>query len=112
MAVRARRAASPSALGRPGKTLVEHWNGTSWSIVTSPNPSRLRRRLAEQRVVCEHHELLAVGSYFDGSSGKTLVEHWNGTAWSIVPSPTPRPTTASYTVTCPSAASCFAVGNY
>src|SRR5437763_2573250 len=25
-------------LGGPSQTLIEHWNGTSWSIVSSPSP--------------------------------------------------------------------------
>jgi len=31
----------------------------------------------------------AVGTYADSSGGRTLAEHWNGSAWSVVPSPDP-----------------------
>ena len=68
-------------------TLVEHWNGTSWSIVAAPSGSS-QSQLAQ--VTCPSAtSCYAVGHYFDGSADKTLVEHWNGTSWSIVTSPNP-----------------------
>lgn len=67
------------------KTLVEHWNGSKWSVVPSPNagtqvPSRLFGVSARSST-----DVWAVG--FSGSSGseQPLAEHWNGTAWSVVP---------------------------
>lgn len=46
---------------------------------------------------------------------KTLVEAWNGTAWKVVPSPnsaTPATLNHLVGVSCASAASCSAVGDF
>ncbi len=75
------------------QTLIESWNGASWSIVPSPNSS-----------FCT-----AVGSYISGEADQTLIESWNGTSWSIAPSPN-----SGYSflngVACVSSSSCTAVG--
>ncbi len=73
--------------------LAEHWGGTSWSLVTVPQPT------GEQAVFHGVDDLgsddaWAVGTSFSGGAGATaagltLIEHWNGKAWSIVPSPNP-----------------------
>ena len=70
------------------RTLIEQWNGTSWSVVSSPNPGATNNYLDGVTAVSAT-DVWAVGSYEDGTSGGTLVEQWNGTSWSIVPSPSP-----------------------
>ena len=95
------------------KTLVEHWNGTSWSIVASPNSSGNSAPLSS--VSCPSATSCnAVGGSYSGGVFGTLVEHWNGTTWSIVPSPNPSGSTfASLSgVACFSSTSCDAVGAY
>ena len=55
---------------------------------------------------------VADGNAYNGSHDQTLVEQWNGSAWSIVPSPNPI-TTDNYdlfSVSCASNAMCVAVG--
>jgi hypothetical protein len=71
-----------------GQTLIEHWNGSAWSIVPSPNASTFDNELLEVAAVAAN-DVWAVGYYsINGSSmHATLVEHWDGTQWSIVPSP-------------------------
>jgi len=92
-------------------TLAERWNGTSWSVVGSPNPAGDDRDL--QAVSCSGPaNCLAVG-YYDATSGSgtTLAERWNGTKWSLVAIPDPK-NSDSYLngVSCPSSTSCMAVG--
>jgi hypothetical protein len=75
-------------------TLTEHWNGSAWSVVSSPNPSTHDNYLNGVAAVSAN-DVWAVG-YYGGSSGgpfQTLVEHWNGSAWSVVLSPSPSTTT-------------------
>lgn len=64
-----------------GQTLIEHWDGTSWSIVTSPSPSTYSNLKAIAAVSA--NDIWAVGS----SSSETLTEHWDGSSWSVIPSP-------------------------
>src|SRR4030095_13245300 len=72
--------------GSVNQTLVEHWNGTAWSVVPSPNSGTDANELNSVAVVGPN-DVWAVGSWSIGSVKQTLTEHWNGTAWSIVPSP-------------------------
>jgi hypothetical protein len=66
------------------QTLIEHWNGSNWSIVASPNAGTSNNNLNGIAVVSSS-DVWAVGSY--GSVMHTLIEHWNGHAWSVVPGP-------------------------
>ena len=72
----------------PIQTLIEHWNGTAWSVVASPNEGTNNNELHGVAAVSPN-DVWAVGFYTDssGAHGQTLVEHWNGSAWSVVPSP-------------------------
>ena len=70
------------------QTLIDHWDGTSWSIVSSPNVASSGNDLVSVSAVSANN-IWAVGNSFNSKtfSGKTLIEHWNGTRWSIVSSP-------------------------
>jgi hypothetical protein len=69
------------------QTLIEHWNGTSWSVVPSPNVGLSDNELDGVAAVSASN-VWAVGNYFFNSNVfQTLIEHWNGTSWSIIPSP-------------------------
>ncbi len=72
--------------GNGGFTLVEHWNGTQWKVVASPNVNG-NGSLSGVAAIAANN-IWAVGSYINASNiGQTLIEHWNGSAWSIVSSP-------------------------
>ena len=76
--------------GQNGQGLTEHWNGTKWSVVPSPIVQAGNALLGVTAI--STNNVWAVGYYFntsDGSTALTLVEHWNGTKWNQVPSPTP-----------------------
>ena len=71
------------------QTLTEQWNGSSWQIVYSPlAPSSSDNYLTGLKVISQN-DIWAVGYYKDMSQtvSRTLIEHWNGSSWSIVPSP-------------------------
>jgi hypothetical protein len=93
-------------------TLIESWNGTSWSVMPSPNPGTGGDAL--QGVSCiSAAACTAVGSSApSGAVGRTLIESWNGTRWSVVPSPRPGSLDELDGVSCTSAAACTAVGYY
>jgi hypothetical protein len=70
-------------------TVIEHWDGTSWSIVPSPNPDHDENQLHSIAGVASN-DLWAVGGRGDGNTCcpfESLIEHWNGTSWSVVPNP-------------------------
>jgi len=99
-----------SAVG--GSTLIEHWNGSTWSVVPSPTPgadpflSGVAARGAS--------DVYAVGSSLPSINGgvvQGVILRWNGSAWSV----DTDPTTGSYSplnaaATLPGAANEWAVG--
>src|SRR5262249_23810821 len=93
-------------------TLIEHWNGTVWSIANSPNTSATQLNYLNDVTCASASDCWAVGAYYNGSVGHTLIEHWNGTAWSIVPSPNAIGWNGLSGVTCTSASDCWAVGSH
>src|SRR6266704_312054 len=68
--------------------LIEHWNGTAWSIVA--NPGTTVGGLSGVAVVSSN-DIWAVGTGLTGDEDATLTLHWNGAAWSLVPSPNVGP---------------------
>ena len=95
--------------------LVESWNGTSWSVVPSPNEGTESNNLFDISCVSPT-SCVAVGSQYEGKKPKvshTLIESWNGTTWSVVPSPNYGKTKAINLllgVSCVPPGSCVAVG--
>ena len=93
------------------KTLIEHWNGTKWSQVPSPNPAGPVGEIDLFGVAATSaSNAWAVGTYSTGTTDKTLIEHWNGHAWTLVPSPNPAPRNSLLAVAATSAGNVWAVG--
>src|SRR5689334_19817269 len=59
-----------------------------WNVVSSPNPSASNNRLFGLAAISSN-DIWSVGSYDIGNRTVTLALHWNGTQWSVVPSPSP-----------------------
>jgi hypothetical protein len=73
--------------GSTYNTLVEHWNGVAWSIIPSPNVTG-NSNVLEAISVVSANNIWAVGFSTDSNFiNNTLTLHWDGTSWSIVPSP-------------------------
>jgi len=71
---------------RTYQTLTEHWNGSSWSIVTSRNVAGSVSNILKGVASLSASNVWAIGQYTNASqSTQTLIEHWNGTKWSLVP---------------------------
>jgi hypothetical protein len=94
------------------ETLIESWNGTSWSIVPSPNPDTDFNIFTGVSCVSAT-ACTAAGYYYNSVSRtyQTLLESWDGTSWSIVPSPNLGTNSYLYGVSC-AAGTCTATGNY
>jgi hypothetical protein len=72
------------------RTLIEHFDGTAWAVVPSPNPRTGFGASDELRGIggTSPGDLWAVGEYSDGQQfNAMLFVHWNGTAWSFVKEP-------------------------
>src|SRR2546423_7957784 len=70
-----------------GQALIEHWNGKKWSVVASPAAGMGNVLLGVTAVSA--NDVWAVGIFALTGSGivQTLIEHWDGTSWSVVSSP-------------------------
>jgi hypothetical protein len=75
-------------VGPPQDTLIEHWNGHTWSIVSSPNGGVSDNTLTSVTAISST-DVWAVGNYFNTTTNHhaLLTEHWNGRTWTIVPAP-------------------------
>ena len=72
--------------GTPSNTLIEHYNGSAWSVVSSPNTGTADS--LDGVTATSATNVTAVGySTPSGGGAQTLTMTWNGTSWAIVPSP-------------------------
>jgi hypothetical protein len=94
----------------PAATLVESWDGRSWSIVPSPNEGLASNSDELNSVSCASSTTcVAVGS----TPANVLVESWEHGRWALVAVPAQRPAPFNDIldgVSCVSATSCRAVG--
>jgi hypothetical protein len=94
------------AVGRSeaNRALVEHWDGSAWTIVPVPDPTvPAGNTFAGTTLTAVSaraaNDIWAVG-YAQGAQGTnanmfTLTMHWNGSTWTILPSPNPAVPTPS-----------------
>src|SRR5579871_359064 len=99
-----------------GGALAEHWTGGAWRLQPVPSPAGPNKFVNLSAVSCDSAaSCTAVGNYQNRAGNYfTLAEHWNGSTWSILATPTP-PGVAYVNlnaVWCDSAASCVAAGYY
>jgi hypothetical protein len=73
----------------PLRTLIQHWDGTAWSIVPSPSPGPVVNELRSVAAVSAN-DAWAVGFCAGWYRSSTLILHWDGANWSQVPSPNPN----------------------
>jgi hypothetical protein len=95
------------------QTLIEQWNGSSWSVVASPNVGSSDNVLYGVTAVSTT-DIWAVGEVGNVGNGptQTLIEHWDGASWSVIPSPNPGISESLSGVTAVSASNVWAVGYY
>jgi hypothetical protein len=97
----------------PSQTLIEHWNGSTWSIEHAGTPVAVP---APASVTCASPKNCTVlwSNGADSYGQRALMEHWNGGAWSIQRRPEPAGAfgIALNGLSCPSPSSCVAVGSY
>jgi hypothetical protein len=103
--------------GGSPRTLIEHWNGTAWKQQPSPSPGAAFNAL-NGATATSASNVWAVGQDSNnagGATSDTLAEHWNGTTWTQVPTPSPGGP-AGYSqlagVAATSASDAWAVGVY
>jgi hypothetical protein len=108
--------AIPETEGGGGdKALILHWDGTAWTRVPSPNPGSengLRGVAATSPDNAWAVGFLASINRDGSVSEKTMILHWDGTAWTRVPSPNPSSDSFLSAVTATSPDNAWAVGAF
>jgi hypothetical protein len=81
--------ASLSTTGLPAAPAASPAGGSLWQVITTPNAGTSRNVLRDVAPLSSD-DAWAVGSFFDAEAQaeRSLIEHWDGRAWSIVPAPT------------------------
>jgi hypothetical protein len=80
------------------RTLTEHWNGSTWSVIASPNPGsppscngQNSGNMLNAAAELAANDVWSVGFQFSCTNLlKPMILHWNGTKWNVVPSPALR----------------------
>jgi hypothetical protein len=62
------------------------WNGSSWSVVPTPNVSQHGNFLSAV-LALDETDAWAFGMAGATDDNQTLIMRWNGSSWSVVPSP-------------------------
>ena len=91
--------------GGPGATLAEAWNGTSWRLLATADPSGAAGRGLSSVSCTSASRCMAVGEH----GTHTLAEAWDGTSWQLVKTPG-LPDSSLSSVSCTRASRCMAVG--
>jgi len=79
--------------------LIEHWNGSSWSMVNQQFSSSFATGGLTSVVVLSANNVWMIGSQrgnIHTTSTQTFIEHWNGSQIQMVASPNPVNTTSNY----------------
>jgi hypothetical protein len=96
-------------------TLAERWNGTEWTVQSTPNPTGAKSSSLRGVSCASSKSCTAAGVSLNGSSKwVTLAEQWNGREWSLLTTPNGERGEGWLTggVACVAAtAPCVAVGN-
>lgn len=94
--------------------LIAHWDGTTWNTVPNPAANRPGAVLHALGVVSPS-DIWAVGqqgnpNQITYSGSRPLIEHWDGSAWSVIPAPAAGKPSFLYAVSGDSATDAWAVG--
>ncbi len=100
--------------GTINQTLIQHWDGNAWSIVSSPNTGADRANVLSDIACTSATDCWAIGSARENGIDKSLIQRWDGNAWTITTSPMTGATdnNALSAIACPSSTECWAVGSY
>jgi len=93
-------------------TLIEHWNGSAWTVVPNPSVGSGNSGALTAVSCAGAANCFAVGTTSGVGGNRTLFEHWDGTTWHITPSPNPASLYDITGVSCVGPAFCVAVGDY
>jgi hypothetical protein len=85
-------------------TLTEHWDGSTWKVINAVDAGTHGNQFYAVKALATNN-VYAIGQQANaGFPSTALIEHWNGTAWSVVTSPADAATSLPLGVTATAAA--------
>jgi hypothetical protein len=97
-------------------TVAESWNGSAWTVQSAPGPSTTLGSELDAVSCASATSCTGVGWYTSSSvpttygQPETVVEDWDGTAWTLASSPNPGSGGRLADVSCGNGPTCTAVG--
>jgi hypothetical protein len=76
-----------SGAGSDIHTLMIHWDGRTWTRVSSPSPVDGRPGIISGVSAASPSDAWAVGSLLTGKTSSALLLHWNGSGWREIDPP-------------------------
>lgn len=98
------------------QAVTEAWNGTRWTLLATPQAGK--GGASFEAVSCATADsCLAVGGFspLPGDNEQPLSERWNGSHWTVIPTPSPGDNeygSGLDGVSCTAATACTAVGSF
>jgi len=103
----------PNESGLSSSVFAEDWNGSSWTLQSMPSPAGATSVLLTAVSCTSASFCEAVGSYVSSDTILGLAEEWNGTAWTVQPTPSQAGVTTQLDgVSCVSPTFCEAADFY
>ncbi len=102
-----------AATGNPAGPLAENWDGSSWSVVSTPDVAGAAGAVLQGVSCVSTSDCWSVGETTDaaGNGLGSIALHWDGTTWTLAPTaPTGQADEQLNSVTCVAADDCWAVG--
>ena len=94
--------------------VMQHWDGGAWSLEAPPDSSTTRDDYVQGLACATSSQCWSVGFSWSrtASAYQTLIQRWDGSAWSDVAPESPGIASNTYLldVTCQSTSQCWAVG--
>ena len=104
--------AGPGDASTSVASLAIRQSGASWEVVPTPNPGNVRNHLYAVDVIGPD-DAWAVGRWRHiGETSRTFAIHWDGSAWTQVPTPNPGIDDTLYDVEGASSDNVWAVGSF
>ena len=87
-------ATNQNSAGMLSATLIANYNGTSWQVVPSPNPAGSRYNNLTGVSATSASDVWSVGMEYVSKGVRyaivhPIIEHYNGSAWSLIPAAQP-----------------------
>jgi hypothetical protein len=110
---RACTAVGSTLAGKATVPLAERWNGSRWSIESTPRPPKAEHSALAGVSCPTSDECIAVGEYGTTPSAFSgFAERWNGSRWTLAGVVRPGAGAFLASVSCSSGVNCTAVGAY